>query len=250
MRRARASFALATLVALLTLTGPVVADVADPDVCLAVRTEGLPAEAWPAIIAAVDAATATEARPQLFPERTREVLLGEPGTAAVIMIRAAGPDGEMGPACDTGNAAWVARISRTFLSDGADRMLAAAPTTPGIDSDVVVEWYPDESRVRTWLAFEGPLGIPNGTCWIDDELWLSGDVAATTAQRGLKTSPFAESACGRFFDHLTRGGAGEQAITLLPDRVSLADGSAVVFVAEAVEVADDAIELSGSLDVR
>ena len=67
----------------------------------------------------------------------------------------------------------------------------------------------------------GPLDIPNGTCWIDDALTVDACRPAPSwpaASRALKTSPFAEGACGRFFDHLPDGGAGEQAVTLLPGR--------------------------------
>lgn len=129
-------------------------------------------------------------------------------------------------------------------------MLAAAPTTPGIDSNVEVRWYPDEARVRTWLEFEGPLGIPNGTCWIDDTLSIDeGGAARASAETGLQTSPFAEGACGRFFDYLPLGGAGQQAITLLPTEVSLADGSVLRFSVETVDVESDAIVISGAIEV-
>lgn len=252
MRRARLGLASASLVSLialpLTLAAPVAAaDPVGPDVCLAVHLERLPAEAWPAVIEAVDAATATDARPQLFPRRAREVLLGADEAPAIIAIWAAGRAPDAAASCPALDADWTATIGRPFLSDGADRLLAAAPTTPGIESDVVVEWYPDEGRVRTWLEFRGPLDIPNGTCWIDDVLGVTEGAATTTAERGLRTSPFAESACGRFFDYLALGGAGEQAVTLLPSRVSLPDGSEVVFITDRVDVAADAIVLSGSI---
>ena len=129
-------------------------------------------------------------------------------------------------------------------------MLAEAPTTPGIDSDVVIDWYPTEARMRTTLVFAGPLDIPNGTCWIDDTLSVdsvTGTIVAS-GERGLETSPFAEGACGRFFDHLPDGGAGEQAVTLLPRIVALTDGSELRFVAEDVRVEEDAVSVSGRLE--
>jgi hypothetical protein len=129
-------------------------------------------------------------------------------------------------------------------------MLAEAPTTPGIDSDVSLEWYPSETRLRTTLVFAGPLDIPNGTCWIDDALTVDSDSGTVRASsdRGVKTSPFAEGACGRFFDHLPDGGAGEQAVTLLPAVVDLVDGGALRFVAEDVLVAEDAVTVLGRLE--
>jgi hypothetical protein len=144
---------------------------------------------------------------------------------------------------------WTARYGRDFLEAGADRMLAEAPTTPGIDSDVTIEWYPDESRLRTTLVFAGPLDIPNGTCWVDDRLSVdetSGTVVAS-GEQGVRTSPFAEVACGRFFGNLPDGGAGAQVATLLPAVVELDDGGVLRLVAEDVVVRDDAIIISGSL---
>jgi hypothetical protein len=129
-------------------------------------------------------------------------------------------------------------------------MLAEAPTTPGIDSEVIIYWYPDETRMRTLLAFAGPLDIPNGTCWIDDVLAVDAATGTVVAsgEQGLKTSPFAEVACDRFFDHLPDGGAGEQAVSLLPATVTLAAGSELRFVAEEVLVTDEAVSVSGRLE--
>ena len=152
--------------------------------------------------------------------------------------------------CLESGSEWTARFGRAFLEAGADQMLAEAPTTPGIDSDVTLEWDPDDVRVRTTLVFAGPLDIPNGTCWIDDALSVDADagVVVASGEQGVKTSPFAEGACGRFFDHLPDGGAGEQAVTLLPMSVALPDGSELRFVAEGVRVADDAVWISGRLE--
>ena len=62
-------------------------------------------------------------------------------------------------------------------------MLADAPTTPGIDSDVTIEWQPDAARLRTTLTFAGPLDIPNGKCWIDDTLSVD-DATGTVVASG------------------------------------------------------------------
>ena len=142
---------------------------------------------------------------------------------------------------------WTSRFDRDFLQAGAELMLAAAPTTPGIDSAVTIEWHPDETRVRTTLEFAGPLDIPNGTCWVDDALEVQSGVVRASAEQGVKTSPFAGSACGRFFDHLPNGGAGEQAVTLLPAIIELPGGGQLRFVAEDVSVREDAIVVMGSL---
>jgi hypothetical protein len=225
-----------------------------PDVCLAVHLSQLPsADAWPALIDAVDAVTSSEARPSLFPDRQREVLLGAADTPAIIGIWSeprTEADTVALDGCVVDDAAWSSYIGRAFLADGADRILGVAPTTPGIDSNVEVEWYPDEHRVRTWLEFEGPLGIPNGTCWVDDVLTVEAGLVAASGDTDLRTSPFAESACGRFFDYLPRGGAGEQAVMLLPVEVSLPDGSTLVFVTTTVDMDETAIRLSGAFEVR
>jgi hypothetical protein len=100
------------------------------------------------------------------------------------------------------------------------------------------------------LVFAGPLDIPNGTCWVDDVLSVDavGGIVAASGEQGLETSPFAEGACRRFFGFLPDGGAGEQAVTLLPLSVELDDG-VIRLVAQAVTVRDDAIVMAGSLDV-
>ena len=255
MYGARLKSASAVVLALTLMTVGGAAGAEDgPDVCLSVRLADLPSgPAWPEIIGAVDVATASETRPQLFPARQFEVLLGEDDAPAIIAIwREARPEGEAIAldGCVADGATWTVRIGRAFLAEGADSLLAVAPTTPGIASNVEVEWYPDERRVRTWLEFEGPLGIPNGTCWIDDVLAVERGVAIASGDTGLRTSPFAEGACGRFFDYLTRGGAGEQAVTLLPTEVSLPDGTSLAFVVSSVDVDDDAILISGAAELR
>jgi hypothetical protein len=155
----------------------------------------------------------------------------------------------VGAPCLEPGATWTARFGRDFLQAGAERMLAEAPTTPGIASNVTIEWYPDETRLRTILEFAGPLDIPNGQCWVDDVLSVDSATGTVSAsgEPGVQTSPFAEGACGRFFDHLPDGGAGEQAVTLLPAAIDVGGGQALRFVAERVEVQEDAVVVSGSL---
>jgi hypothetical protein len=227
-----------------TLTGvTVTASEHSADVCLEVASGSLSVEDWAALTAAVDHAVAERSAlfpfPQLSQEPTRiEIDSGHVGTGH-------GDAGCLEPGTD-----WTARFGRDFLEEAADRMLAEAATTPGIDSDVTIEWYPSETRMRTTLVFAGPLDILNGTCWIDDALSVDAATGTVTAsgEQGVKTSPFAEGACGRFFDHLPDGGAGEQAVTLLPSVVRLPDGGELRLVAEDVRVAEDSVSVSGRLE--
>lgn len=212
------------------------------DVCLAVTPGVLSAPEWSSLADSV--AAALESRSALFPD---------PQVVAVDALLAvhSGHDGLARGAdgCLREGYDWTARFGRDFLEAGADQMLAEAPTTPGIGSDVTIEWYPEEARLRTTLRFAGPLDIPNGRCWVDDALTIDAATGTVVAsgEVGVETSPFAEGACGRFFDHLPQGGAGEQAVTLLPAAVVLADGTMLRFVAEEVLVADDAVSVSGHL---
>ena len=210
------------------------------DVCLEIAPSALSTDEWSAVEAPVSEAVAE--RTALFPapvvtvEGTRlDIASGHSGLTS-------GVEG-----CLEEGAEWTSRFGRDFLQAGAELMLAEAPTTPGIDSVVTIEWHPEERRMRTRLEFAGPFDIPNGTCWIDDGLAVADGIVTTTGEQGVRTSPFAESACGRFFDHLPDGGAGEQAVTLLPTMIELPDGGRLRFVAEEVSVRDDALVVSGSL---
>lgn len=277
MMRTRVAVMVGPILVVLALACPVVAAAAPdpeglPDVCLAVAgavtsdAPDLTPEAWAAVVTAVDAAVA--ARPTLIPDRS---VVADPDPAGARGDR--GPGGlrigiwstggsEPGSSarrlehlsaagCPDHEAPWSVRVSGDFLRAGTKRELAAAPTTPGFESQIDVEWYPAEGRVRTMLEFSGPFGIPNGRCWMDDFLDVGDDGRARSrVETGLRTSPFAEGVCGRFEDHLSDGGAGAQAIMLLPTEVAVADGSSVRFVVDSVEVTDDAIVLSGSLDLR
>jgi hypothetical protein len=234
---------ISAAVAIVLGSAVVLADEHPADVCLEVSPGAVSVDEWSSVAVAVEEAlishTALFPDPRVQQEATRLDIasghLQEPAATS---------------SCLQPGSEWSARFGRGFLEAGADRMLAEAPTTPGIDSDVSLEWYPSETRLRTTLVFAGPLDIPNGTCWIDDALTVDRDSGTVRASsdRGVKTSPFAEGACGRFFDHLPEGGAGEQAVTLLPAVVDLADGGALRFVAEDVLVAEDAVTVLGRLE--
>ena len=235
---------LASVAMVTVLAFPVAADDAHADLCLDLA-EGVVSEAeWAAI--GDEVVVAVESRSALFPDpvvgqdplRRFDVWSGHEGLAV-----------DAGASCLEPGFDWTSRFGRDFLEAGANQMLADAPTTPGIDSSVSLEWYPDETRLRTTLVFAGPFDFPNGTCWIDDALSVDAATGAvvTGGEQGVKTSPFAEGACRRFFNHLPDGGAGEQVVTLLPPAIELGDGGVLRFVAGDVMVRDDAIIVSGSL---
>jgi hypothetical protein len=241
MSAARAGAALA---AMLLLAAPAAADEPHADVCLELLPGAVAEREWRAVEAVV--AEVLVARPTLYPE---PVIVDASPRRLDIASGHFDPGVTSGAPCLEPGAEWTARFGRAFLTAGAERMLEEAPTTPGIDSSVVIEWYPDETRLRTRLDFAGPLDIPNGTCWVDDTLTIdeaSGTVVAS-GEQGLETSLFAEGACRRFFDHLPDGGAGEQAVTLLPPVVELPGGGSLHFVAEAVTVTEEAVIVAGSL---
>jgi hypothetical protein len=228
------------------------------DVCLEVAAEAVDAAAWTALSEAV--ADATAERTALFPAATittasHEALLEAAAPSLRLEIdagHAAEPTEHGAATCLEPGLDWGARFGRVFLEAGADRMLAEAPTTPGIESSVAIEWHADDDRLQTTLVFAGPLDIPNGTCWIDDRLSIDADagVAIASGEQGVKTSIFAEGACRRFFDHLPDGGAGGQAVTLLPLEVTAADGATLRFIATEVRVTEDAVVVGGALEPR
>jgi hypothetical protein len=233
----------ATVGLVLTVAQPVAADLLPPgdaDVCLEIASSAISAEEWAALGSPVTEAVG--ARTALFPSPRFDSAGNRLTISSGHAGLASGHDG-----CLEGGHEWTSRFDRDFLEAGAELMLAEAPTTPGIDSAVTIEWHPQESRLRTTLEFAGPFDIPNGTCWIDDVLAVADGIVTTTGEQGVRTSPFAESACGRFFEHLPQGGAGEQAVTLLPMTIELPDGGQLRFVAEEVSVQEDALVVAGSL---
>lgn len=215
------------------------------DVCLELSAGAISAGETAELEAAVE--SAISARGALFPQPV--VVSDGAGRIDIYAGHDHGGAGLTDPCLQPGSG-WTARFGRDFLAAGADQMLAEAPTTPGIDSEVDIEWFPEERRLRTTLVFAGPLDIPNGTCWIDDALTVDAEsgIVAASRERGLETSLFAEGACGRFFDHLPDGGAGEQAVTLLPATVVLDDGTTLRFVAGEVSLEDDSVVVAGSLE--
>lgn len=246
--RTRLAGVVAGMAMLLTSTAVVADPAGTPeeqfaDFCLEVDAGLLSQDDWASVAAAVEQAVAE--RPALFPAPQLDQAPSRLDVASGHRPAATGNAGCLAPTTE-----WTARFGRDFLQLGAEQMLAEAPTTPGIDSDVIIDWYPEETRLRTTLNFAGPLDIPNGICWIDDVLSVDAATGTIVAsgEQGVKTSPFAEGACRRFFDHLPDGGAGEQAVTLLPATVVLADGGELRFVAEDVSVSEDSLSVSGRLE--
>lgn len=235
--------AVVVLGLMLAAAQPVAADLLPgryADICLEMAPSAVTADEWSAL--AVPVAEAVESRAALFPA---PIIGGE----ATRLDISSGHFGERKShdSCLEPGFEWTTRFDLRFLSKGADQMLAEAPTTPGIDSVVDVQWEAGEPSVSTALYFAGPLDIPNGWCWVEERLSIDGGAVVVETEQGVRTSPFAEGACGRFFDHLPDGGAGQQAVDLLPSQVRLPDGGSLRFMAERVDVLDDALVVSGGL---
>ena len=182
--------------------------------CLAVDLDRLDEATTSAVVGSVQDALAT--RPVLIPALS---IVGPDPTAAEspdATIRLAmwtngaaepmaAPDV---PGPDAGQKRWTRgpgapRSRAEFLRAGTKRELAAAGTTPGFTSDIDVEWSEADDLVRTVLTFSGPLGIPNGTCWMDDVVSADGQ-GGTHAET---TTDFGDQSvrgwvCGRFEEYL------------------------------------------------
>jgi hypothetical protein len=231
-----------------------------PDICLAVELDRLDEATTSAVVDSVQAALAT--RPVLIPALS--IVGPDPTTAespgATIRLAmwtngAAEPMAAAdvpGAGCGTdvmGEGTWSASITGEFLRAGTKRELAAAGTTPGFTSDIDVEWSEADDLVRTVLTFSGPLGIPNGTCWMDDAVSADGQggTHAETTTDSV-TSPFGDGVCGRFEEYLANGGAGAQALVLLPREIALADGAVLRLRVDGVDVRADGVHLSGGVE--
>lgn len=236
-----AALGLALVAAPAATTGQTPSD--EPaDVCLDVAVD-LPPEVEARLVEAIEQVVAED--PTLFP---RPLITPR---ASGIDIHSGHPDlpTRGGRPCSLLGSEWTARFARDFLVEGAELMLQQAERTPGFESTIELEWFPAESRIRSSLDFSGPFGIPSGTCWVDDTLTVdagSGRVVAS-GDRGMDVSLFGDVVCDRFYGNLPKGGAGEQAAGLLPSEVSTDDGRLLRFVAETVQVLDDALVMAGSI---
>jgi hypothetical protein len=263
MRKAGALVGL-VVVASCFVSPSAAADVSPPpDICLTIGLAALDDPATEAIVTAVEGALAT--RPVLIPEPrvmwTVATGSDEQGGSLSLPVWTDAPAAFGGPdssativdACglELGTGTWSASIAGAFLRAGTKRELAAVPTTPGFTSDIDVEWREAEDLVRTVLTFSGPLGIPSGTCWMDDVVspdGQGGSHAETTT--GSATSPFGDGVCGRFEEYLASGGAGAQALVLLPGEIALADGDVLHLRVEGVDVRADGVHLWGDVELR
>ena len=233
--------------------------VAPPDLCLAVGLERADPMDVDAIVGALGDALAT--RPVLIPapsilpvvsdlsDGSHFVRVPAWSDAATAPAKAARP-GDVPGLCgdDVPAGSWAAAIAGEFLRAGTKRELAAQRTTPGFTSAIDVTWDDAADRVRTVLTFSGPFDIPNGTCWMDDVVSADGQGgthAETTTDS--QTSPFGDGVCGRFDEYLSNGGAGAQALVLLPREIGLPGGRVLRLSVDGVDVDADAIRLWGDV---
>jgi hypothetical protein len=233
----------------------------EPGLCIELTRAALPVEAWPGLISAVVAAA--QARPDLFPEpallAVPDLASGAPAVAEALRIgvwsATAPADSAMADrrirletaSCLTTGAAWSARVTLDLLRAGADRRASAVRLSPGTSAKVDVSFHPAESRVRTFLDFELPLGI-GGICWLDDVLSMDapGGVATAASSTGMDVTPFAEYGCERFMALMPDGGAGEQAVSLVPTQVIHEGEPTRVLRAGQVRVEDAVIVVDGA----
>jgi hypothetical protein len=162
--------------------------------------------------------------------------------------------------CLVSDSMWEARLSQELLFAAAERILAEArmpdesgeaPIPENATTEIAVDLYPDEGRIRTLLKFNVPVAFlnPGGECWIDDVLMPGEDGAppSSNATDGQRTDPLVGSACDRFRGFMTAGGLGERALTLLPAQVALSDGSMIALEVLEVRVTNDALVLAGAI---
>lgn len=72
-------------------------------------------------------------------------------------------------------------------------------------------------------------------------------MTVASASADMDVDAFMESGCQKFQAFMTDGGAGEQALSLLPVAISLAKGTSVSFLPTSIDVGSDAIVMSGPI---
>jgi hypothetical protein len=166
---------------------------------------------------------------------------GAPSPGEAAMTASRGDE-----ACATADSTWALRITRELLADGADRLLERATFGEDWTATIDVSLHPGQSRVRTRLDFSGPFGV-KGSCWIDEtfaidlQTGLPEVISSSENDAGLAGLV----ACRRFEKELAGGGAGAQALALLPSAVT--DGSTDPTLAlSRIEVTDGMVTLSGT----
>ena len=163
--------------------------------------------------------------------------------------------------CRASESIWEARVSRDLLFAAAELILARArvpdesgepPIPADATTEIIVDFYPEEARIRTMLKFNVPVMFlnPGGECWIDDVLVPGGEGVPPTsiATGGQQTDPLVGSACDLFRAFMSDGGLGERALSLLPAKVTLSDGTTIALEASVVEVAVDTLILGGTIE--
>jgi len=256
-------------------TGTLAEAGAAPAVCIEADASALDRGAWAEVLEAIE--MATEQKPDFFPDArvvsvpdltepwdavdTPTVRIGIWASASDAPDSAAGRRQRLvATDCLADGASWTTTISGGLLQAGAERILAGArlpddsgspPIREDAEAAIAVELDPADGLVRTTLQFNVPVGPLRlgGTCWIDDTLAVDGatGTAITRASSGMDVDPFTESACQKFAAFMTEGGAGEQALALLPLEITLDDGMTARFVAASATVGDQSLVMSGAV---
>jgi hypothetical protein len=153
------------------------------------------------------------------------------------------------PLCAVSDAGWQATVGRGMLERGALRRAASVELSAGTTAAVSVRFDPKATLVRTQLDFSMPLGV-GGKCWVDDRLGVEAGTgrAVSARQVGQYVTLFGDYGCRRFLELMPEGGAGEQAVELLPWEVPVGGGSVVRLVATSVTLDEDAITVAGRFE--
>jgi hypothetical protein len=246
-----------------------------PGLCLEANTTAVDPTQWTEVIDAL--AVAAGRQPDFFPAAlavsTPDLALPpEPSDTPTVRIGIWGIDPDSAASTDQAREllaiadcladgrAWTSVITHELLLAGAERILAAARLPDergevlipeGALAIIDVEFHPAALRIRTTLEFEVDIGLGitiSGDCWIDDVLGVTGGSVIASSTADMEVGPFGERACQKFERFMVDGGAGERAIAFLPASLPLSDGTDITFMASSVELSDDTISLSGTIE--
>ncbi len=151
-------------------------------------------------------------------------------------------------ACAPAESGWSFGVTHALLADAADRLLERADFGSDWTGNIEVTFHPEEARVRSTLDFSGPFGI-EGSCWIDETLAIESDSGRplVVGQSGDDAGLPGLVACRRFEAEMSEGGAGAQALALLP--ATIGEGHAeVTLAATGFELTQELLIVRG--DVR
>ena len=227
------------------------------DLCLAFDASRLTAVRWAAITE--DVTAAVQGRTLVFPSPSI-VATPDDGRApdalgeGIVMVSVwaqgdAGPDA-ISEGCLVPQAEWSMVVSQALLQGSAARILESAGLPDDVSTQIDVEFYPDEERVRTTMRFTAAFGV-GGTCWVDDVLSIDPAAGSPLASDEMHQDLHflaPQDACTRFHAFMTDGAAGMLATHLMPRNLA-GPGIGVRFVATSVDVRDGELVLAGSMDV-